>query len=174
MRIYLVGFMGVGKTTVGRALAERLGFPFVDLDEVIEREVGMSVREIFDLHGEPFFRNREHTVLRQCSTIPDAVIATGGGTFVFEENRALIRDSGVSIHLSASFDLVASRVRTHPSERPLFRDERNAFRLFGERQRHYRLADVSIDASVGETPRELVERIVLVLRQTGRADRALP
>lgn len=174
MRIYIVGFMGVGKTTVGRALAERLGFPFYDLDEMIEREIGSTVREIFAEHGEPFFRTREHSVLRQSLSVPDAVIATGGGTFVFEENRSLIRDAGLSIHLWAPFDVVASRVRTHPSERPLFADERKAFGLFGERQKHYRLADMSIDVAPAETPREIVERILLVLRQSGRTDRALP
>ena len=172
MRIYLVGFMGVGKTTVGRALSERLGFPFYDLDEMIEHELSSSVRDIFAQHGEPFFRQREHAVLRQIG-IPDAVVATGGGTFAFEENRALIRESGLSIHLSAPFDLVASRVRSHPSERPLFADERRAFTLFAERQRHYRAADLSIDVTANDTPRELVERILLLLRHSGRSDRAL-
>ena len=79
MRIYLTGFMGSGKSTVGRLLAARLGFPFLDLDEDIERRAGMRVREIFELHGEPVFRRMEREALEATAALPDVVVATGGG-----------------------------------------------------------------------------------------------
>lgn len=170
MRIYLVGFMGVGKSTAGRALAQKLNCAFADLDEMVEQEEQRSIREIFDEHGEAFFRARERMMLARTFNEPDVVIATGGGTFVFEENRALISNAGVSVHLNAPFDLIAARVRTKAGERPLFRDEKSAFDLFRARQPHYRLADVTIDVASSETPREIAERIILALpRDAGRA-----
>ncbi|HEY2738306.1 MAG TPA: shikimate kinase, partial [Thermoanaerobaculia bacterium] len=79
MRIYLTGFMGSGKSTVGRLLAERLGMPFIDLDAEIEQRAGITVREIFERHGEPVFRRLEQEALRATEEMPDAVVATGGG-----------------------------------------------------------------------------------------------
>ena len=97
MRIFLTGFMGSGKTTVGRRLAERLELPFVDLDEEIERRAGMAVREIFERQGEPAFRALEAEALRQVLALPDVVVATGGGTMAFEGNFRLIRASGLVV-----------------------------------------------------------------------------
>ncbi|HEX6865152.1 MAG TPA: shikimate kinase, partial [Thermoanaerobaculia bacterium] len=96
MRVYLTGFMGSGKTAAGRKLAERLGVPFVDLDSEVERRAGMTVREIFERHGEPAFRGLEQEALQATGELPDVVVATGGGTVTFEANARWIRANGVS------------------------------------------------------------------------------
>lgn len=167
MRIYLVGFMGVGKTTVGRLLAERLRVPFVDLDEQIEREQGRTIRSIFDSSGEPYFRSCEREALARTVATPDAVVSTGGGTFTFPENRSLMHQLGVSVHLSAPFDVIAARLAGKHDQRPLFRSEQAAFELFTARQVHYRLADVAVTISPHETPREIAERVLLSLPRGG-------
>lgn len=163
MRIYLVGFMGAGKTSVGRILAARLETGFIDLDFEIEREQGRTIKSIFASEGEQFFRQCERAALTRLRLVSEGVIATGGGTFTFPENRTLMQDGGVSVHLAASFDVIASRLRSRHDDRPLFRNEEAAFELYKVRQVHYRLADVSIAIGAGETPREIAERIVLAL-----------
>src|SRR5919197_413507 len=102
MKIYLVGFMGAGKTTVGRELAARLDVPFFDLDELVEAAEKMSIKDIFAQQGEPYFRKRERDILRSTRYLDQAVIATGGGTFTFEDNIQFIQAEGFSVFLSAS------------------------------------------------------------------------
>ena len=85
MKIYLIGFMGAGKTTVGRELASRLGCPFFDLDELVEAAEKMSIKDIFAQQGEPYFRRRAHDILRSTHYLEDAMIAIGDGTFTFED-----------------------------------------------------------------------------------------
>jgi len=101
MKIYLVGFMGAGKTTVGGALAERLDMPFFDLDELVETAEKMSIKDIFAQQGEPFFRKRERDILRATRYLEEAVIATGGGTYTFEDNIQFIESEGLSVYVSA-------------------------------------------------------------------------
>jgi shikimate kinase len=162
MRIYLTGFMGSGKSTVGRCLAERLSIPFVDLDAEIERRAGMTVREIFERHGEPAFRRMEHEALRATLELPDAVVATGGGTMVFEGNLRLIRSSGLSVWLNPPFAAIVSRIGAlGKRDRPLFRDERQALALYQERLPAYRRADLTVDVAPEEEPEEVAARIAL-------------
>lgn len=163
MRIYLVGFMGAGKTTVGRLLATRLGTDFVDLDLEIEREQARTIKEIFASEGEQYFRQCERAALARMRSLPDVVVATGGGTFTFPENRTLIEEGGVSVHLAAPFDVIASRIRSRHEDRPLFRNEEAAFELYKARQVHYRLADVAVAITQTETAREIAERVILAL-----------
>src|SRR5207248_3836500 len=101
MKIYLVGFMGAGKTTIGRELASRVDAPFFDLDELIESAERMSIKEIFSTHGEPYFRKRERNLLQSTKWVESAVVATGGGTFTFDDNIQLIQSEGLSVYLSA-------------------------------------------------------------------------
>ena len=110
MKIYLVGFMGAGKTTVGRELAARLDVPFFDLDDLVEAAEKMSIKEIFAQHGEPYFRKRERDILRSTKHLERAVIATGGGTFTFDDNIQFIQSEGCSVYLSAPYSLLRARI----------------------------------------------------------------
>ena len=161
MKIYLVGFMGAGKTTIGRELAQRLDVPFFDLDELVESSENMSVKEIFAQYGEPHFRRRERDILRTTRYLEHGVIATGGGTFTFEDNIQFIKSEGFSVYLSAPYALLRTRVGEKAAERPLFRDDRAAHELFTSRIRFYRMSDVILEIREEETPAEIVERLML-------------
>ncbi len=118
--IVLVGLMGVGKSTVGRRLAGRLRLPFVDADSEIETAAGMTVSEIFEKFGEPYFRDGERRVIQRLIDGKPKVIATGGGAFVNDETRALILEHGIAIWLDAPTEILADRVRRRDT-RPLLR-----------------------------------------------------
>lgn len=119
--IVLVGLMGVGKTTVGRRLAQRLGLPFVDADEEIETAAGMSISEIFATFGEPYFRDGERRVIARLIDGSPKVIATGGGAFMNDKTRALILDRATAVWLEADVDTLVDRVRRR-NTRPLLKD----------------------------------------------------
>ncbi|HKR65534.1 MAG TPA: shikimate kinase [Thermoanaerobaculia bacterium] len=163
MKIYLVGFMGSGKTTVGRELAARVDAPFFDLDELVEASEKTTIKEIFALHGEPYFRKRERDILRSTKNLDAAVVATGGGTFTFDENIQFIQSEGMSVYLSAPYALLRSRVAHKASDRPLFTDDLSTHELYANRIRYYRMADLTIEVREEETPVEIVERLVLEL-----------
>ena len=163
MKIYLVGFMGAGKTTVGRELAARLDVPFFDLDDLVEAAEKTSVKDIFAQRGEPYFRKRERDILRSTKYLDNAIVATGGGTFTFDENIQFIQGEGLSVYLSAPYQLLRSRVSDKEAERPLFRDDVAAHELFKNRLRYYRMADVTLDIREEETTAEIVERLLLEL-----------
>lgn len=117
--IVLVGLMGVGKTTIGKRLAARLGLPFVDADHAIEEAAGLSVSEIFAKFGEPHFRDGERRVIARLLDEPPAVIATGGGAFMQDETRRLILEKAIGIWLDADIDVLAERVKRREGTRPL-------------------------------------------------------
>lgn len=167
MRIFLTGFMGSGKTTVGRALAAALGWTFVDLDAEVEARAAMTVREIFVRLGEPAFRQLEHEALRAVLDRDEpAVVATGGGTFTFERNLSLIRGAGRSVWLNPSFATIIRRIGAlGKQDRPLFRNEVEALALYRARLDAYREADHRVDVGAEETPEEVAARVALWLRQ---------
>ena len=175
MKIYLVGFMGSGKTTIGRELAARIEAPFFDLDELIESAEQMTIRELFAQKGEPYFRKRERDLLRSTRNLDAAVVATGGGTFTFDENIQFIQSEGLSIYLSAPYALLRARIGMK-DDRPLFRDDISTHELYANRIRYYRMSDVTIDVREEETPAEIVERLMLELPKTvlDAARRAVP
>src|SRR5947209_660656 len=109
-KVYLVGFMGAGKTTVGRALAKRLGWRAVDIDELIEERERLAVSEIFARRGEAYFRAVERAVLLEHLAPRHLVVATGGGTFADLQNRAAINRDGVSVWLDVPIDRLIGRV----------------------------------------------------------------
>ncbi len=121
-RIFLTGFMGSGKTTVGPILANTLGFDFVDIDKAIEQRTGRTIVEIFLSEGEESFRAIERTVLEELSGREGCVISLGGGTIASEENFRFIRSHGLIVYLKLSEDEIVKRVRHRP-DRPLLHDE---------------------------------------------------
>jgi shikimate kinase len=163
MKIYLVGFMGSGKTTVGRELAARIDAPFFDLDELVESAEKASIKEIFATHGEPYFRKRERDILRSTRNLDAAIVATGGGTFTFDENIQFIQSEGLSVYLSAPYALLRSRAGGKASARPLFTDDLSTHELYASRIRYYRMSDLTVEIREDETPVEIVERLVLEL-----------
>ena len=163
MKIYLIGFMGAGKTTVGRELAGRIGAPFFDLDELIESAEKSSIKDIFAQHGEPYFRKRERDILRSTRHLEHAVIATGGCTFTFDENIQFIQSEGLSVYLSVTYALLRNRIGDKAGDRPLFRDDVAAHELYANRVRFYRMADLTLEVREEETPAEVVERLMLEL-----------
>ena len=149
--IFLVGFMGTGKTAVGRVLAEALGRDFADTDGLVEAAAGCSIETIFRERGEGRFREMEWDVLREVGVRVGTVIATGGGLFLGVAQRALIRDRGVSIWLDAPFDAIAMRVRDGAG-RPLWHgaDDVERRAMFERRRAAYALADATVDAGRGD------------------------
>ena len=149
--IILVGLMGAGKSAIGRRLASRLGMPFVDADNEIERAAGCSITDIFELHGEAAFRDGERRVIARLLARPQHVLATGGGAFMDAETRAAIRACGISVWLRADLDLLVSRVARR-TNRPLLAggDPRTILeRLIAERHPVYAEADVIVDSRDG-------------------------
>ena len=165
MRVFLTGFMGAGKTAVGRLLADRLGTLFVDLDREVELRAGMSVREIFEAHGEPAFRQLEHETLRATLELPDAVVATGGGTVAFDDNARLLGAAGLTVWLNPPFSAIVERIGAlGKRDRPLFRDETHAWALYRQRLPAYRAAaDLTVDVAPAESPEEVASRVALLL-----------
>ena len=163
MKIYIVGFMGAGKTTVGRELSARVDTPFFDLDELVEAAEKMSIKDVFAQHGEPYFRKRERDILRSTRYLDHAIVATGGGTFTFDENIQFIQSEGLSVYLSAPYAVLRARIGDKAAERPLFRDDVATHELFNNRLRYYRMADITLEVREDETPKEIVERLVLEL-----------
>ena len=143
--MYLVGFMAAGKTSVGRALARRLDWKFIDIDELIERQEHMTVAEIFARHGEPYFRAAERAVVADQLPARHVVVATGGGTFVDPQNRAAIRGDGVSVWLDAPLERVIARMPAD-GRRPLAGDRADLERLYEGRRLAYEQAHVRLDA----------------------------
>ncbi len=147
-RIYLVGFMGSGKTSVGGLLAKELGLRFVDLDHEIEKLRGLSIAEIFEQGGEAEFRRLEANALRETGTQRGVVIATGGGTLTRWENREFIHRTGVSVWLDAPLETMLDRCRGG-ERRPLLSTPERMAELLRERLAGYRSADMRADAAAG-------------------------
>lgn len=156
--IFLVGFMGAGKSSVGGLLARQMGWPFVDLDTIIEAGQGATIRQIFERAGEPFFRQLEHAALTEVSKKEPAVIALGGGTFAQKSNIEMIRQShGATIWLDCPIEELWQRCSTMDN-RPLFRDRESFIRLYEQRLPHYRQAEFKINTG-GRSAEEIVEEI---------------
>lgn len=162
--IVLIGMMGVGKSTVGRRLAARLGLPFVDADEEIENAAGMTVSEIFEKFGETGFRDGERRVIARLLEDGRRIIAAGGGAFMNDETRALILEKGIAIWLDAELDVLVERVSRREG-RPLLKDKdpRTVLKDLAE-VRNPVYAQAPLHIRSGEGPHELtVDRIVEAL-----------
>jgi shikimate kinase len=160
-KIYLVGFMAAGKTTVAQLLGARLGWRAEDVDELIEARERMTVADIFTRHGEAYFRAAERDILRLLLPLRHTVVATGGGTFMDPENRQAMNLDGTSVWLDVPIDTVVARLPAD-GRRPLSADRTQMERLFALRQAAYLQAHVRIEATAA--PEEIVERVLDHLR----------
>lgn len=151
MTVYLVGFMGCGKSTVGRALAERMQFDFIDLDVAISEEMGMTINEIFARFGEPKFREVEGRLLKEIDTMQDIVVATGGGAPCFGENMAVMNGRGTTVYLRLTCEGLFGRLKRGKARRPklaaLSKDELVTYiaELMQEREPFYSQAAITVD-----------------------------
>jgi shikimate kinase len=175
--IVLVGFMGCGKTTIGRQLASRLDFGFTDTDALIEARIGSTIPEYFALHGEEAFREIEHDVVAKVTKLANQVIATGGGAILREDNRALLSDGNAVVWLTARPDVVVARTERRRGTRPLLSTDEDplerVLRILAIRGPLYQgLADVIVDTSdrpVRRAVGDIVRKCVIPFR-TGDFD----
>lgn len=161
-RVYLVGFMGSGKTAIGRRLAGRLMIPFVDVDAEIERASGLTVRALFEESGEPAFRQREAVFLAGTESLANAVVATGGGAYVPEANRRAMRRLGRVVFLDVPFPVLSERL-AGKTDRPLFQSVEQAARLFAQRDPFYRMGSLRVTLQGTETLDEAADRVLCAL-----------
>jgi shikimate kinase len=162
--VVLVGLMGSGKSCIGKRLATHMGLPFVDADREIEAAAGCSIPEIFERHGERAFRDGERRVIQRLLANPPHVLATGGGAFMDEATRAMIRERGVSVWLRADVELLLKRVGRR-NDRPLLQgvDPRaKLLELMRTRNPVYAEADLSVDSADGP-PDLTLQRVVAAL-----------
>jgi shikimate kinase len=160
-RIYLVGFMGAGKTTVGRELALLLGYQFLDIDAEVEKVEGRTVEELFRDRGEGYFREKEWEILASTALRHEVVVATGGGLFLAPMHRNFIRRHGTAVWLDISVDEAWSRCAT-AGGRPLFTTPDELTALLEARRSRYELAEHRIDVnqrSISEIAHEIAERL---------------
>lgn len=163
--VVLVGLMGCGKSSVGIRLAKRLGLPFKDTDHEIEAQVGCSISMLFEVQGEDYFRKREFEVVERLLSGPPCVIATGGGAFIQEPIRTLVKEKGLSIWLRAELDVLLERVSRKRNRPLLERGDKSEIlrRLMDERYPIYAEADITVDSNPGPHI-AVVEQIVETLK----------
>ena len=172
MKIYLVGFMGSGKTTIGRELAARIDAPFFDLDELIEAAEKMSIKEIFAQRGEPYFRKRERDLLRSTKHLESRGHRhRRRDVHVRREHPVHPVRGAVGVSRPRRMRCCARGWATK-ADRPLFRDDLATHELYANRIRYYRMSDLTIEVREEETPAEIVERLVLELPKSVLEPRA--
>lgn len=123
MLVFLIGFMGSGKTTIGKKLAKKMKFAFLDLDQEIEKHENLSISEIFEIHGEDYFRALENKVLLGIFQLKNIVVSCGGGTPCHNNNIDLINKAGISIYLKLSAEALHSRLKKAKTQRPLLKNK---------------------------------------------------
>ncbi|HUX06612.1 MAG TPA: shikimate kinase [Acidobacteriota bacterium] len=159
--IVLVGFMGAGKTEVGKALSKKLGLPLIDLDKEIERLEGKTVGRIFSEEGEDHFRRREREVLQSLKG-GDMVLSVGGGAFTTDENIALINSIADSVWIDCPLEICLEHCARTPGIRPLFSDPIEMASLYKHRKRFYKRAKCRVECST-DTPAEIADKVIEAL-----------
>jgi shikimate kinase len=153
MRIFLIGFMGSGKTTLGRELAGVLGIRFLDMDQEIEQSQEMTINRIFSEKGEPVFREMESALLQRIILMDDLVVSTGGGIPAYRENMELINGNGISIYLEMDPQAIFNVLKDARDERPLIRGKSDTELMeyitatLSEREKYYKMASIIADAN---------------------------
>jgi shikimate kinase len=160
--IYLAGFMGSGKTTVGRALADNLGWDFVDIDAEVEAAAQLTITEIFEKQGEAEFRRIEteriRDLIKQVERGTPVVVALGGGAFVQPGNFEMLEPKGISIWIDCPFEVLAARIAADAPNRPLARNRESLHELYEARLPGYMKADHRVDGD--RLPAEIVDAIL--------------
>jgi shikimate kinase len=153
MKIYLIGYMGSGKSTLGKGLARALGISWLDLDTEIESRYKISIPDFFSKYGETAFRDVEHKVLNDLASTPDMVISTGGGVPCFHNNMELMNQTGLTIYLEATPEIILTRIGPYAWKRPLFQQmdgtdilEKITVHL-KSREKFYQQAQITVDAA---------------------------
>ena len=158
MNIILSGFMGCGKTTIGKIIARKLNLDFIDTDKLIEEREGRKIREIFDTDGEGYFRDKEHEICAELSREDNKVIATGGGALTFNRNKEVLSKSGRIIFIDVDLDTIIKRIG-NDSRRPLLNSETRT--LFDGRNPIYKKnCDFSITVRGDVSAREIADNII--------------
>ena len=169
-KIYLVGFMGVGKSTAGRKLAQNLNYDFLDLDDVFEEKYKISIQNFFKKYGEELFRKLEYQLLTTTFSLENVVISTGGGTVVYEDAMELMNKNGLTVYLEMPFGAIVERLKKVKKKRPLIHGSKNTDmeRVISERMEerlpYYRkakiivnVADLNIDALAERIQQEILK-----------------
>jgi shikimate kinase len=171
MKIFLLGLTGAGKSTVGKLLANKLSYPFMDLDEVIRYETHRSIEDIFEKDGEEYFRKLENKFLKKVASIDRRVIATGGGAPCYLDSMDFIKNNGLSIFLYTPLDLVTERLYdTDTTHRPILKgknkEELHDFlsQKLMERLPYYSRADFSMDTNVADNPEKVASMLFVLVR----------
>lgn len=166
MKIYLIGYMGSGKTSIGKKLAEKLQWQFLDMDEIIEKRYEMSISDIFRLYGESEFRGAEHEILKELTNEDNAVISTGGGAPCFFDNMELMNNTGKTFYFNFSPSFLAERLlTTNLDKRPILSQlKREDFEKFiadniAKRQSFYNQAHYKISGTDDEIENKILEII---------------
>jgi shikimate kinase len=163
--VVMVGMMGAGKTAVGRALAQRLGVPFLDSDIEIETAANRTVPEIFERDGEKFFRVKETQIIERLLIEKKCILSTGGGAFMSEKNRNNISAEGISVWLNADIEVLWSRVKSKDT-RPMLRTEdpkATLKTLYDQRVPIYSLADLTVESAPRYSIEDMVDQVIDVL-----------
>jgi shikimate kinase len=164
VNIILTGFMGTGKSSVGRSLASVLGYKYIDIDSEIVAQEKRTINEIFSENGEDYFRSVEKAVLQRVLNDTMLVVSTGGGVVIEEENRLTMRRSGIIVNLTAPPSLILQRL-ADDDERPLLREEKSVEKirnLMMQRERFYADADIRIDTT-GKNIEDVVHELLMRL-----------
>lgn len=159
--IVLTGFMGTGKSGIGRILSKKLSYTLIDSDAEIEKEQKMSITDIFRQHGEATFRDIESDVIKRLSEMANVVISTGGGVVLRESNIENLRKNGVIVCLTASAETILRRVE-HSNDRPLLQVDnplQKIKEMLSSREQYYRNADITISTE-GKSPKEIASEIL--------------
>lgn len=165
-KIYIIGFMGTGKTEVGKALAEKTGWKLFDIDSEIVKEQGREISAIFAREGEPAFRNIESLKLRETAPLSRYIIPTGGGIVLKEENIQLMKKCGVVVLLTAEPEEIFRRLK-NDSTRPLLKDKKSAEDIKGlletRKEKYFSAADIIIDTN-NKTEQKIADEILTAYR----------